>query len=411
MSIRDWFRRSERRNIAFPWSTGDDVASPGSIGPDAALRLGAVFAAGRLLASNVSALPIQTYRRSGDARESLPLPSLLAAPSVQGTRRDWVFRAMTSLAYRGNAVGLIVARNANDYATGLEWLNPDEVSVEDSQPYGPGSFRQPIWRWRGQVVSPEDLVHIPWFTLPGRVWGLSPIAAYASAVSTGLAAQDFSREWFDSGGVPPGTFANASQTVAQSDAEIISKRIVSAIRKRRPIVYGKDWTYTPISISPNEAKFVETMRLTASQIAHIYGIPPEMIGGETGKSMTYSNTEMEGVDFVRFTLLPWLTTLESHLSALLPRGQYVRFNVDALVRPDAETRYSNYEKARKIGLLSIDEIRALEDLPPLADGAGADHTPLSLAAGATAGEPSVRGEIHGALGRPRLVEGEDRKHG
>lgn len=399
-----WFER--RSSVTDAWTAGE-VPTQGTVSQESALRLGAVFAAGRLLASNVAALPIQTYRRTGEARERVALPSLLVSPSVQGTRRDWIFRAMTSLIYRGNAVGLIVSRNSEDFATGLEWLNPDEVSVEDSQPYGPGSFRQPIWRWRGQVVSQEDLVHIPWFTLPNRVWGLSPIAAYASAVSTGLAAQDFSREWFDSGGVPPGTFANATQTVSQAEAEVIGKRVTAAIRKRRPIVYGKDWTYTPISISPNEAKFVETMRLTASQIAHIYGIPPEMIGGETGKSETYANVEQQSIEFVQYTLLPWLTTLESHLSELLPRGQYVKFNVDALTRPDAETRYANYEKARLIGLLSIDEIRAMEDLPPLPNGQGADHTPLPLAAGATVGVPSIRGE----LGRPRLVDREDRDHG
>lgn len=398
MSVRDWLRRRiENRNLTFDW---DRPAQRREVSPEQALRLASVFAAGRLLASNVSSLPIQVYRRVGDRREQIQPPALLVSPSVQGTRLDWLFRAMTSLVYRGNAVGLIVARNADEVAMGIEWLHPDEVSVEDGQPFGPGSFRQPVWRWRGQVVSAEDLVHIPWFTLPGRVWGLSPLGAYASAASVGLSAQDFSRDWFESGGVPPGTFENANQTVNQDDAEVISNRLTNSIRKHRPIVYGKDWKYTPITVSPSEARFVETMRLTATQVATIYGIPPEMIGGDTGKSMTYQNVEQQSIEFVQFTLMPWLTKFESHFSALLPRGQYVKFNVDALIRPDAATRYANYKTARDIGLKSIDEIRAMEDLPPLPNGQGQDYTPLELLAkGQT--EPQVRGE----LGRPQLVDG------
>ncbi|MGH3097878.1 MAG: phage portal protein [Streptosporangiales bacterium] len=720
--MRDWLRRRvENRNLTFNW---DRPAARGQVSPEQALRLAPVFAAGRLLASNVSQLPVQVYRKVGDRREPLPLPSLLASPSVQGTRLDWTFRAMTSLIYRGNAVGLIVSYSADGIATGVEWLHPDEVTVEDDQPHGPGSFRQPIWRWRGQTVSAGDLVHIPWFTLPGRVWGLSPLTAYANSVATALAAQDFSKEWFDSGGVPPGTFENANVTVNQEQADIISNRLVNSIRKHRPIVYGKDWKYTPVSVSPSEARFVETMRLTASQVANIYGIPPEMIGGETGKSMcvdtdtemlttrgwlrynqirvgdtcltlnadthvaewqqveavhvfegphdmlrfrsrthsslstldhrwpvlretrrgmvpdwresqtmsasdrvlaaapvsnlptepkwadafvelvawfwtegwigphnevritqshtvnvencsriravladvfgpacqvkhvrsepawieevrpagttqfrlnkraaarllevaaekipsidflvtltraqlelfvqisldadgcvtnsgtpyiaqkdprrleafqvacalagrsgairptagdmwgmavwkashrkpkghveyvhqeridgsvwcpttpnrtwfarregttyftgnTYANVEQQSIEFVQFTLMPWLTKLESHLSGLLPRGQYVKFNVDALIRPDAATRYANYKTARDIGLKNIDEIRAMEDLPPLPNGAGQDYTPLTLLEKGQA-VPQLRG---GEYGRPQLVDG------
>lgn len=387
-------RAPERRwldtgSVSWPTTNPAGNIVPSAMNVDQALRLAPVFAAGRLLASSVSSLPLQVYRRTGDGGQKVKLPLLFRQPSATGRPRDWMFRAMTSLIYRGNAVGYITSRNTLEYPTSIEWLNPDDVNVDDRLYYGRGSFTDPIWYVRGEEVPTADIVHIPWFTMPGRVWGLSPIAAFASTVGVGLAAQEFKADWFRNGGVPPGKFKNSTQVVDQQAANTIKRRLVNAIRSHEPIVYGKDWDYDPITVSESEAKFVETMRLGATEIANIYGIPPEMIGGETGKSMTYSNTEMQGIDLVRFTLLPWLTMLEDALSALLPSSQYVKFNVDALVRSDSRTRYANYQTARTIGLMSIDEIRALEDLPPLPDGAGEDYTPLGK--GAPAPEPADPG--------------------
>lgn len=401
---RNLFRRSETRDLTVPWDVGPSLNAPSDVSIERALSLGPVFAAGRLLASSVATLPLQTYRRSGDRRERVPDPQLLKQPSVQGGLHDWIFRAMTSMVYRGNAVGLITRRDLFEHPIGVEWLNPDEVNVHDSQPSGPGSFTDPLWYWRGRPVPASDLIHIPWFTLPNRVWGLSPLGAYAATVSTGLAAQKFSADWFDAGGVPPGTFKNATQVVSQDDADQIKRRLVQAIRTHQPIVYGADWEYSPITISPNEAKFVETMRLGASQVAAIYGIPPEMIGGESGASMTYANVENQSINFVQFTLLPWLTKLEDALSFLLPRPQYVKFNIDALIRPDATTRYANYKTAREIGLMNLDEMRALEDMPPLPNGRGQDYTPIWISQSAVAAPPARPAPT----ARLELINGEDR---
>ncbi|MFJ5644052.1 phage portal protein [Streptomyces sp. NPDC093223] len=377
----------------------DPLASPAALNEDGALRLGPVLAAGRLLAATISGMPLCVYRQMGDAKQELAPPSLFVQPSAQGTLHDWVFRAVTSLAYRGNAIGVVTARDYLEYPTEIEWLDPACVLCEDRlAPMGePGSFTNPKFSYLGERLPNEDVVHIPWFQLPGRVWGLSPIGAYAVTVSTGLAAQQFSDDWFRSGGVPPGRFKNSMQTVDQKDANVIKRRLVQAIRSHEPIVYGKDWEYEPFTVSPNEAKFVETMRLTASTIASIYGIPPEMIGGETGGSMSYSSPEQRQIELVQFSLLPWLALLESHLSALLPRGQYVKFDPDVLIRADLLTRFEVHEKKRLIGWDNIDGLRALEDEPPLPGGAGQDYTPLPIASNAVISPPAIRSENPGPL--------------
>jgi phage portal protein, HK97 family len=417
---RGMFRRGDPEKRTLDSSTvswpADPLAAPAALHEDGALRLAPVLAAGRLLAANIAGIPMQVYRQVGDERRALPTPSLFTQPCAQGTLHDWLFRAVTSLAYRGNAVGIVTARDSLEYPTRIEWLDPANVLCEDRvqlTPLGsPGSFTNPKWYYLGEPVPPEDIVHIPWFQLPGRVWGMTPIGAYAVTVSTGLAAQKFTDDWFRSGGVPPGRFKNSTQQVSQDDANIIKRRLVQAIRSHEPIVYGADWEYDPFMISPNEAQFVETMRLSASTIASIYGIPPEMIGGETGGSMSYSSPEQRQIELVQFSLLPWLTLLESHLSALLPRGQYVKFDPDMLIRADLKTRFEVYEKARLIGFDNVDGLRAREDLPPLPGGAGKDYTPMPIAAGAKVAVPAIRStDDAGEDGRLRLIETSRSDHG
>lgn len=368
-----WQRVATRAITSLPWGSSGGLGTS-EMHVNKALRLAPVWAAGRLLASNVAQLPVQVYQKTGEQRVRMQNPVLFDAPSTQGTLYDWLFRAMTSLVYRGNAVGYITTRDGYGTPTTIEWLNPDDVSVDDSMPAGRGSFTDPIWYLRGRVVPADSLLHIPWMVVPGKIWGLSPIGAMRSAVEIGLQAQDYSRDWFRAGGMPPGTFRNTQAVVKQDDAVKMKARLVESIRTHEPIVFGRDWEYTPISVNPGDATFIDTMKLTAGQIADIYGIPPEMIGGQTTSSLTYQNVEQQAINFLQFTLMPWITKLESHLSRLLPDGQYVKFNVDSLIRTDTLTRYETYEIARKIGLKSINELRVLEDDPPIAGGD--DYTPL-----------------------------------
>lgn len=395
----------ERRAItSVPWGQGG--GSPGSsVGPDKAMRLAAMWGSARILSTNLASVPLRQYRTVGDRQSQLPLSQLFVKPSTQGTLHDWIQRAVMSMVQHGNAVGYITARDYLGYPTNIEWLPRSWVQVVDSLTFGPGSFINPIWYVLGQQVSSEDIVHIPWIAVPGRVWGLSPMSAFQTSVSTGLAAQEYTDTWFTSGGVPPGTFKNVNQMVDQAQAAIIKQRVVDAIKTRQPIVYGKDWEYSPISLPAGEISFVETMRMTASQIAAIYGVPPELVGGETGGSMSYSSPQGREIELIQLTLLPWISKLEEHLSNLLPRGQFVCFDADSLVRLDPVARWTMYEKMRLIGGDNIDGIRNREHMPPLPDGKGTDYTPLPIAAGAMIRPPTIRND-DAAPPRLRAVPGE-----
>jgi HK97 family phage portal protein len=376
---RSWLGLADRDEIearsitSVPWAepfnvpSFEDTTTPT---PERALRLGPVYAANRLLAESVSTLPVKPYRAMGETRVPMTsLPQLFAQLVSDGELVPWLYRAVTSLALRGNAFGLITARDGFQYPTAVTWLNPGLVQPDDR----PGRHG---WLYEGREVDAEDILHIPLFCLPGKRMGLSPISAYSSTLGIGLQAQTYASDWFAAGGFPPGTFRNEKQQVSQDEADIIKARVVNAIRTHAPLVHGADWKYDPITVPPEEAQFVETMKMTTNQIAAVYGIPPEMIGGESGSSMTYANVEQQQINFVMFTLRPWLVRLETALSAHLPDRQFVKFNSDALIRADLKTRWEVNRLRVEMGAASIDEIRAQEDQPPLPNGQGQQYGPI-----------------------------------
>jgi HK97 family phage portal protein len=413
LNLRELWRRyvwdtSEQRTITgLPWNVGDDLTRSQPVTFDRAASFGAVFGAWRYLGDQIATLPVHAYRDLGDRRQKMPsLPQLFQHPAAQGTREEWLFRAVISMAARGNAVGLVMARDGFGFPTGVEWTDPDQWRVDD-QPPG-GSLARPVWYWQGRRIPTEDVIHIPWMPVPGRIWGLSPLGAYAAVVQAALGAQEYAAGWFAGGGAPPGTYKNETQTLDKDTADAVKARLVQAIRTRQPIVYGRDWTYTPISISPNEAQFIESQQIGATQIAAIYGVPPEKIGGQAGGSLTYNTVELNQIAAQTDAVRPWVTKLEAKFAGLLPERQYVRFAMDAPVRTDIKTRYEVYELARRIGLKSIDELRELEDLEPLPNGQGATYVPqplLEKGIGSVPKAGAMPPAPVGELGRPRLVEG------
>lgn len=373
--MRNPFRRREkietRAVTSLPFDRGG-LLHQSTVTQDTALGLAPVFAAVRILAGTVSTLPLQGFRRLGDERQRMGgLPQLFQQLSDAGQLVSWLHQCMTSLTLRGNAYGLVTRRDGFGFPVGVEWLNPSDMHVDDSR-----SRLRPVWYWQGRVLPGDDLLHIPWFVVPGRVEGLSPIGAFAATLNTGLYAQAYGNDWFEGGGFPPGTMKNVTQpTIDQPVADEIRGRLVAAIRDRRPIVHGSDWDYKPITVAPNEAQFVETMRLSATQIANIYGLPPEKVGGVTGQPLTYATTELNQIE-VQLAIRPWLVVLEHAFAANLPERQYVKFNADAIVRADLKTRWETHKIAVEMGARNLDEVRAFEDEAPLPNGQGAEYVPL-----------------------------------
>lgn len=364
------FRRpgAERRSISYQdvWGSGGQLQDS-KVSPERALRLAPVYAATRLLADSVASLPVHVYRRTGQTRRRVPTPAHLSDPSTIGTRYDWTHRLMTSLLLRGNAYGLRI--NGGDH---IEWVPPEDITIDET------NYFAPVYYWKGRPVDRTDLLHVRSYTTAGKTEGLTPLGAFSLAVQLGISASEFGRDWFANRSMPGGVLQNTQQTLTQQQADTIKARWKASVRNGDVFVAGADWNYSAITVTPEDSQLVEQLKLTATQIATVYGVPAEMIGGEAGGSLTYNTVEQNTISFLTHTLRPWLVRLEDALgAAMLPEGLYLKFGTDSMIRTDLGARYGAHRIAREIGLNNIDELRAIEDMPPLPEGQGQDYAPLA----------------------------------
>jgi len=329
---------------------------------DQALRVSAVWACVRLLADVVSMMPLNAYTRRDGLRVPIADPPLLLSPSGDATPCDWVYMVMVSLLLRGNAFGRIVRRDSMFYPTQIEMLDPDKVKVTVDRATGAWSYTV----GGVQVPNAKDIWHVRAYRMPGSPMGLSPIQYAAQSINTDAAISSFALGYFNDA-PHPASVLTSDQPINDSSAKTIKDRLKASVTGREPLVLGAGLKFSPLSVSPNESQFLETQKYGVAGIARIYGVPPEMIAAEAGNSMTYANIESKGIDFLTYSVQPWLTRLEAALAPLMPGQKHARFDPGVLIRTDLEGR----TKAGAIAIASKqqtpDEVRAWSDLPPLTE--------------------------------------------
>jgi len=358
------FRRTETRDAA-SWQALRDFATGGAplfgTGTKAALTLIPLYAATALIADSFSCLPMAAYESTNGSRRKLtPQPQLCYAPHINPvfTRVEWLHQFAVSYLLRGNAYGLITAIDQRGVASKVAWLNPDAVRVDESGPL-------PVY-WHGdKELDTSTLLHIPWYPQPGSVVGLSPVGQFKVQIETGTSAGQYGNNWFRNGSVPSGHLKYAAGPLDQEQTATVKARFKAAVSGNDLFVSGNDWDWKILSVKPEEAQFLQTIKATANQIAAIFRVDPEDIGGEAGSSLTYATLEMNQIKFQTRTLQPIFTRVEHHLNRLLPDYQYIKFNPDAIVRTDLKTRMEAHEIALRTGMETQPEGRALEDKAPL----------------------------------------------
>jgi len=339
------------------------LAPQASVTTESAMRLSAVWACVRLLAGVGSTLPLDTYRIVNGVTSQVRRPSLFDQPSPGVALPTWLYQVWSSLLTDGNAYGVATEFGANSYPSSVELLDPSLVSWRPDADAGWVALLdgRPVDRWPN-----GPLWHVPLFTMPGAPYGLSPVQNARQSIAAGIAAESFGSQFFTAGGNPNAILYSESELSAEQAAGIKSAFTAATSMNREPAVMGAGLRYERIQVSPEEAQFLDTQRFTVEQIARIYGVFPEMIGGATsGSNVTYANREQRAADWLTFGLMPYLIPIEEALSSLVPRPQRVRFNTDALLRSDTKTRYEAHAIGLSAGFLTVDEVRALEDLEPL----------------------------------------------
>src|SRR5512132_1832762 len=306
---------------------GRPTASGEPVTVESALRLSTVWGCVRLLADSVSTLPLHVYR--GDDRDPIPTPPLLARPSADFPElSDWLWACMASLLLRGNCWGVITARSgAGLLPSQCDLVHPDRVAVVTN-----GDGTQTI-RINGEPYNRADPFHVKAFPWPGSLLGLSPIAYARESIGLGLGAASYGAKLFGDSAIPSGVLTS-DQKLGQGAADHFKARWSAAHKGKREIaVLGQGAKFQPITISPDEAQFIQTQKFNVSTICRFYGVPPEMMGGETAGHEAYTSPEMRGADFLTFTLRPWLLRIERGVSGLLPSTQRAKFNAGGSCAP------------------------------------------------------------------------------
>lgn len=327
-----------------------------------------VFACVRLLADTIATLPWKAYRRdsNGVPKELPNQPKLLQQPYPTFDLFSWKWMVVASMALRGNSYHYVTERDNAGFPTALLPLHPDVVHLERRPDIL--MWFDPIYRVLGERTPSQDIVHIRRYTMPGDPYGLSPIRQAAVAIGMGLSAEEFGYRYFKDSANPSGVLSTDQDLNEEAVQRVQRNWIASHGGRRLPAVLTNGFDWKTLSISPEESQFLETRQFQRSEICMLYGVPPILIGDTKETTAWGTGVEQITRGAVTYTFSAWTACIESELSALLPRGQFVRFDYDALLRGDAESRFNSHKTAIQSTFKTINEVRAEEEMDPIEGG-------------------------------------------
>jgi len=367
-----------------PWLGGS--TSGKLVTERSAMQMTAVYACVRILSEAIAGLPlfVYQYRDDGGKEKALhhPLFRLLHdEPNPEMT--SFIFREtlMAHMLLWGNAYAQII-RNRKGEVTALYPLMPNRMKVDRDAnsklyyEYQKLSDDGAEIKDGKVMLQPRDVLHIPALGFDGLV-GYSPIAMAKNAIGLSIAAEEYGAKFFADGGTPKGIL-RVPNLIKNRDKvrEDWQKGFYSSGGGNVAILeIGAD--YKAISINPQEVQFLETRKFQIDEIARIFRVPPHMVG-DLEKS-SFSNIEQQSLEFVKYTLDPWVCRWEQAMCRTLLTEKekpdiFIKFNIDGLLRGDYQSRMNGYAVARQNGWMSANDIRELENMDRIpADQGGDDY--------------------------------------
>lgn len=350
-----------------------------------AMQMTAVYACVRILSEAIAGLPLHLYRYKDDGGKEKAIDNSLYTllhdePNPEMT--SFVFREtlMTHLLLWGNAYAQII-RNGKGQVIALYPLMPNKMTVDRDENgklyyrYTKDNTEAKTLENGSVILSPEDVLHIPGLGFDGLV-GYSPIAMAKNAIGMAIACEEYGAKFFANGAAPSGVLEHPGII---KDPERVRNSWNAAYggsaNSGKVAVLEEGMKYTPISISNEQAQFLETRKFQINEIARIFRVPPHMVG-DLEKS-SFSNIEQQSLEFVKYTLDPWVIRWEQSLSRALfsseeKKQYFFKFNVEGLLRGDYQSRMNGYSTARQNGWMSANDIRELENLDRIAPEDGGD---------------------------------------
>jgi len=381
MSLLSALFDTETRSLSYQdiWGKGLDLSGFGSrskagevVNKTTALQLTAVYGSVRILSEGLGQLPRDVFVRGEDeSRVKLDRPSWVEQANADLEWNEYVAQLMVSLLLDGNAYAAIQYSTTGE----VEQLWPLNPALVDVQKVG-GRI---VFTVGSETYDSSQILHIKGMCHPGALKGIAPIEACREAIGAALATQTYGAEFF-AGDATPGVVLNLPGEVTPVGVQQ-AKKAWSAHNKRGSVaVLTEGASFQQVSITPEQSQFLATREFNVSEIARIFGIPPHLLADATGSTSWGSGLAEQSTNYVTHSLNPWVRRIEARHNRLLLGGQFLRLNVDGLLRGDYTTRWDTHRKNFAAGLQSADEIRAIEDQKPLPDGQGQTFLrPLNLA--------------------------------
>ncbi|MDO5390258.1 MAG: phage portal protein [Eubacteriales bacterium] len=349
------------------------------------MQMTAVYSCVRILSEAVASLPLNVYRYTENGGKEKAIDHSLYRllhDEPNPEMSSFIFREtlMTHLLLWGNAYAQII-RNGKGEVVALYPLMPDRMTVDRDKnghlyyKYTKSGDDAPTIETGSVILDPSDVLHVPGLGFDGLV-GYSPIAMAKNAIGLAIAAEEYGSKFYANGAAPsgvlehPGTLKDPARV-----RDSWNSTFGGSSNSHKVAVLEEGMKYTPISISPNEAQFLETRKFQINEIARIFRVPPHMVG-DLEKS-SFSNIEQQSLEFVKYTLDPWVVRWEQALYRTLLSEEekkmlFFRFNVEGLLRGDYASRMNGYATARQNGWMSANDIRELEDLDRIPAELGGD---------------------------------------
>jgi HK97 family phage portal protein len=348
-----------------------------------AMQMTAVYSCVRILAEAVAGLPLHLYKytASGGKEKALSHPLyFLLHDEPNPEMSSFVFREtlMTHLLLWGNAYAQII-RNGKGEIIALYPLMPNRMRVDRDTKgelyysYTRYSDEAPAINGITVTLRPSDVLHIPGLGFDGLV-GYSPIAMAKNAIGLAMATEEYGAKFFANGAAPGGVLEHPGTIKdPQKVKESWNMAYQGSSNAHRVAVLEEGMKYQPIGISPEQAQFLETRKFQINEIARIFRVPPHMVG-DLEKS-SFSNIEQQSLEFVKYTLDPWVIRWEQAISRSLFRTDekkllFAKFNVDGLLRGDYASRMNGYAIGIQNGFMCPNDARALENMDLIPDELG-----------------------------------------
>lgn len=381
MSLFGLFERRTLENPAVPltsatlldWLAGPPAASGKVVTPRSALAMSAVYRCTALISGVSASLPLPVFVTG--TKDPAPAP-LLAKPHPELTRLELWRLTYAHRCLWGDSFVQKVRSRAGQVKE-LWPITPDRASVErrrptDANPSGKFFTVTDDWGSVWADLTPREILHIPGFGYDG-LRGMSIIGLARQAIGLGLAAEEFGARLFGSGNLMSGIL-KTDQQLKEPQADALKKRwraMVSGLDKAHDVaVLDSGASFQPVSMPAKDSQFLESREFGVEDVARFFGVPAFLLG-LTSKSTSWgTGLEQQAIGWVKFDLQPqWLAPTEQRISMeLLPDGQEVRYNVNGLLRGDSKARAEFYRVMRESGAFSANDIRDLEDLPPVEGG-------------------------------------------